>query len=346
MTARALVVAVVLLASGRALAAPVVFCYVETLYGGATIDSLDLGPCTHVIDAFVLVDPSGALVPANRLPRRALVAAAHARGGKALVSVGGATVAGETFASIAAHEASRARFLAAIERVVAAGGYDGVDLDWEFPMQAERALHLELVRALRARLGERATIVVGLSPGSRLLSYDFRGLARVANYLIQFGYDFRNPALGPWANDVQFWPDGASAPIEGSVRGAASEMVRRGLPREKLVIALPLYASDGRPWSDVRARALAAPAPPHPLYLERQVGSAWVNDPASLEAKVRAVVAGSDIAGGAAAGLALWQLGHQGRYRDLTDAVRRALAAARGRRSPPAPTAGAPTGGR
>jgi hypothetical protein len=62
------------------------------------------------------------------------------------------------------------------------------------------------------------------------------------------------------------------------------------------------------------------------------VGGAWVNDPASLVAKVRAVVAGSDIAGGAAAGVALWQLGHQGRYHDLTDAVRKGLAAASGRR--------------
>jgi chitinase len=321
-----------LIGGGRALAAPVVFCYVETLYGGATIDSLDLGPCTHVVDAFVLVEPSGALVPAHGLPRRALVAAAHAHGAKALVSVGGATVSGETFAAIAAHQASRARFLSELERFVAAGGYDGVDLDWEFPTPAERPLHVGLTRAVRERLGQRATIVVGLSPASRLYAYDFPGLARVADFLIQFGYDFRNPALGPWANKAPFWPDGASAPIEGSVRGAASEMVRRGLPRGQLVIALPLYASDGSPWCQVRARAVAAPAPPHPLYLERQIGDAWVNDPASLEAKVRAVIAGSEIDGGAAAGIALWQLGHEGRYRDLTDAVRRALAAP-GRRS-------------
>jgi GH18 family chitinase len=331
--ARALVVAVALLAGGRAFAAPVVFCYVETLYGGATIDSLDLRPCTHVVDAFVLVEPSGALTPARTLPRRALVAAAHARGAKALVSVGGATVPGATFAGIAAHDAARTRFLSELARFVAANGYDGVDLDWEFPTPAERALHVELTRALRARLGEEATIVVGLSPASRLLSYDFRGLAHAADFLIQFGYDFRNPALGPWANKAPFWPDGASAPIEGSVRGAASEMVRRGLPRDKLVIALPLYASDGRPWSEVRAGALAAPAPPHPLYLERQVGDAWVNDAASLEAKVRQVIGGSEIAGGAAAGVALWQLGHQGRYHDLTDAVRRALTMTQGRRS-------------
>lgn len=332
MIARALVVAVALFASGRARAAPVVFCYVETLYGGVTIDALDLGPCTHVVDAFVLVAPSGALTPAHSLPRRALVAAAHARGARALVSVGGATVPGATFAAVAGHAAARARFLAETARLVAAGGYDGVDLDWEFPTAGERALHLDLVRALRARLGEHAIIAVGLSPGSRLLSYDFRGLARAASYLVQFGYDFRNPALGPWANDVQFWPDGASAPIEGSVRGAASAMVRRGLPRDQLVIALPLYASDGSPWSMVRARALASPAPPNRLYLERPLGALWVTDPASLEAKVRAVVAGSDIDGGAAAGIALWQLGHQGRFRDLTDAVRRALATVRGRR--------------
>jgi hypothetical protein len=332
MTARALLVAVALLAGSRARAAPVVFCYVETLYGDATIDALDLGACTHVVDAFVLVEPSGALVPAHTLPRRALVAAAHAHGAKALVSIGGATVPGETFAAIASHEASRERFLSELARFVAAGGYDGVDLDWEFPTAAERALHLALTRALRARLGARATITVGISPASRMLAYDFRGLARAADFLIHFGYDFRNPALGPWAHNAKFWPDGATAPIEASVRGAAAEMVRRGLPREKLVIALPLYASDGSPWVEVRARALAAPAPPHPLYLERQVGSAWVNDPASLEAKVRAVLGGSDVAGGAAAGVALWQLGHQGRFRDLTDAVRRALAAVRGQR--------------
>ena len=346
MTARALIVTVGLLAGGRALAAPVVYCYVETLYGGATIDALDLGVCTHVADAFVLVEPSGALMPAHGLPRRALVAAAHAHGAKALVSVGGATVPGETFAAIAAHDASRERFLSELQRFVAAGGYDGVDLDWEFPTPAERALHLALTRALRARLGERATIAVGISPASRLLAYDFRGLARVVDFFIHFGYDFRNPALGPWAHNAQFWPDGASAPIEASVRGAASEMVRRGLPREQLVIALPLYASDGSPWVEVRARALAAPAPPHPLYLERQVGDAWVNDAASLEAKVRAVIAGSDIAGGAAAGIALWQLGHQGRYRDLTLAVRKALAAARGGRSDRPTSARAPTNAR
>ena len=51
--------AIGLLAGGRALAAPVVFCYVETLYGGATIDALDLGACTHVTDAFVLVGNEG-----------------------------------------------------------------------------------------------------------------------------------------------------------------------------------------------------------------------------------------------------------------------------------------------
>jgi chitinase len=316
-----------------ALRAVKVLGYVETSADGTAPEALDLAACTHVIDAFLLPAPTGAIEAANGIPRRDLVRAAHARGVKALVAVGGATVPGATFAAIARGAGARARFLDELARLVVAGSYDGVDLDWEFPAADEGALHVALAHAIRARLEAdfaragrgQPLLTVGISPGSRLLAYDFPGLAREADYVIHMGYDFRNPALGPWASDAQFWPDGAARPIEGSVRGVASEVVRRGLPREKLVVGLPLYASDGRPWAAVRARALVSAAPLHPLYLERAIDGAWVTDAAALAAKARAITAGAEIAGGAAAGVALWQLGHEGRYRDLTDALRRAL---------------------
>jgi len=106
----------------------------------------------------------------------------------------------------------------------------------------------------------------------------------------------------------------------------ASEVIQRGAPREKLIIGLPLYAGDGRPWVEVRERALASAGRLDPLYLERPWDGTWITDPPALEAKVRRIVAGSEIAGGPAAGVALWQLGHQGPSRELTDAVRRGLA--------------------
>lgn len=307
-----------------------VFGYFETVPAGA---APDFAACTHAIDAFLLVDRSGAVRLAHG-PRPALVRAARAAGCKVLLSVGGATVPGDAFAAVARDEEARRRFLDGLWREVAAGRYDGVDVDWEFPALGEGALHAALVEAVRGRLetgfarerpGERPIVTAAVSPASRLLAYDFPALARAADRVIHMGYDFRNPALGPWASDARLWPDGAERPIEGSVRGAASEIVRRGVPREKLVVALPLFASDGRPWAAVRAPALAAPGALDPRFLEREVDGAWVSDAAGIEAKARAILAGHEIAGGAAGGVALWQLGHQGAFHDLTDAVRRAL---------------------
>jgi hypothetical protein len=311
-----------------------VFCYVETIFGGARADALDLTVCTHVIEAFLIPAASGDLHATNGLPRHELIHAARRNGSRVLVAVGGATVPGSTFAALASRPETRARFVEGVVHFVLDGGYDGVDLDWEFPSYAERELQVELVRALRLRLqaafaarrpGVAPLLLVGVTTGAHLEGYDFPALAREVDYFIQFGYDFRNPALGPWGNTASFWPDGATAPIEASVRGVASDVIRRGAPRPKLIVALPFYAGDGRPWVDVREKALAAAPCVDPLYLESPWDGTWITGPAALEAKVRQIVSGSEIAGGPAAGIAIWQLGHQGAFRDLTVAVRRAL---------------------
>ncbi len=323
-----------------------VVCYVETVFGGVRPEQVDLSLCTHVVEAFAVPDASGAITAANGIPRRELIGAARANGAQVLLALGGATVSGETFSRLAGDAAARARLFEALRRLVIQGGYDGVDLDWEFPRPGEAGRYSEFVHALRAALdaafrdsrpGARPLLFLGISPGAAIENYDFPALARDADLFIEFGYDFKNPALGPWANDKQLWLDGSLDKIEASVRGAASACVGRGLPREKLIIALPLYTSDGRPWLAVREKVLASPPAVQPLYLESQLDDgAWVTGPRAMEAKARKILSGVEIAGGAAAGVALWQLGHQGAYTELTEALRRALPPARAQAVRPA----------
>jgi Glycosyl hydrolases family 18 len=320
-----------------------VICYVETLFGGATAADLDFRPCTHVVEAFVVVDPSGAVRPVNGLPRRDIISAARSAGARVLVSVGGATVPGSTFSAIASDQTRLEGFANALADFVAQSGYDGVDLDWEFPSPVESRQHLSLVRAVRSALFSRAGVQPaqprrrrgpGDTPAPTITvpvaaywipSYNLAALHDEVDYVILMGYDFRNPALGPWMNDAKLWPVNAVTPIEGSVRGAASEMIRSGLGYDKLVIALPLYSSAWEPWVDVRARAASA-GPLHPLFLEKLLGDVWITDPEALEKKIAAAVFGSQINGGNAAGIGVWQLGHQGKFRDLSDAIVRAMA--------------------
>jgi spore germination protein YaaH len=307
-----------------------VICYVETLFGGVTPEQLDFRPCTHVVDAFLLVDASGAIRPANQLPRQAVISTARRAGAKVLVSVGGATVPGETFSAVARNAPARARVLTELSRFVAQSGYDGVDLDWEFPTPHERPLHLELVRDLRRALagatpaGHPPAVLTVPLAAYHIHGYDLVRLQQFVDYVILMGYDYRNPALGPWRHTERLWPMSSPTSIEASVRGAIAEMLRLGLGRHKLIVALPFYTSADEPWSEIREEALAAREPVHPAYLEKRLGDRWVTDPEALERKIAAVLEVSRGRRYDAAGIALWQLGHQGTHRDLTEAVLRA----------------------
>src|SRR5690606_285701 len=66
-----------------------------------------------------------------------LINAAHAQGVKILVSVGGASATYDAnFRTVAASAALRNTFADNLEAHLRAYGYDGVDLDWEFPRNA------------------------------------------------------------------------------------------------------------------------------------------------------------------------------------------------------------------
>jgi hypothetical protein len=320
-----------------------VLCYVETLFGGATAADLDFRPCTHVIDSFVVIDSSGALRPVNGLPRRDLIAAARAAGAQVMVALGGATVPGTTFSAIARDPLRAAQFAREVADFVVQGGYDGVDLDWEFPTPAEANLHLALVRALKSALSGSRTSALARArrpprrppaPTAPILTvpvaaywipgFNLAALHDEVDYVILMGYDFRNPALGPWAHDAKLWPIDAQTPIEGSVRGAAVEMIRTGVGYDKLVIAFPFYTSAQQAWVEVRGRALSSTSPIHPLFLEKLIDDVWITDPVALGRKIRAALFENQISGGNAAGISIWQLGHQGAYRDLTDSILRA----------------------
>ncbi|MDP6419372.1 MAG: glycosyl hydrolase family 18 protein [Candidatus Krumholzibacteria bacterium] len=314
---------------------PAVFGYVETLYGDLSAGKIDYRPYTHIVDCFLIPDSWGNTESAHGLPRKSLIEAAHSAGCRVLLSLGGGSVSGEVFSDIVARKRTRDRFVREICDLAASAGYDGLDIDWEFPRGEERHRFVTLVKAFREEIdrgvwrdasGGRPLLTIGISPGYWLRGYDFEALDPMIDYGLLFGYDHRNPALGPWMHWKDLWPEGEETPIEGSVSGVAAELLQRGLSRSKLVIGFPFYSSAGKPWIHIRDKVKESNAPLHPLYLEKKVDGQWVTDEEGLREKVSSALNGHDVQGGAVAGVAVWQIGHQGLKQDLSEALLDALA--------------------
>jgi chitinase len=134
--------------------------------GKMPISAIPFGSMTHVIHFALVPKSDGTLSDPDGLKGQttALVRAAHDAGVKALLGVGGDTGSGAPAGFRgAASAARRSAFVARIVSTMAAGGYDGVDLNWEsirFPQDV--ASFRALVKDLRKALDRQ-------SPGTHFL---------------------------------------------------------------------------------------------------------------------------------------------------------------------------------
>ena len=306
------------------------FGYVETLRNGMTVDTLSLAAVDVVLHAFLVPSAAGALTETLNFAayrQAGLVARAHAAGKRIVFSLGGAT-GSAGFSALAASPSARAALIAAVVFRLADWGYDGVDLDWEFPQSAaDRANLTRLVSELRTALrtaNPRYLLCLGLSTGHALDYYDFPALGSVTDFAIYFAYDWNNPANGPLETPATFTTGGGTV-LPASTKGAVDYIVAQGYPARNLLLGLPFYSSAPvRSWYDVRALWAAGTYALHTQYREAFIAGGWWTVPDAIVAKLDATLDATRtvLASGATlGGLAVWELGHEGGFTELSDAV-------------------------
>ena len=213
---------------------------------------------THLHYAFAGVDEAGRIRLEN--PKEDLASFAGLRGLReefpqlmTLLSVGGWD-GSRNFSLAARDEQSRRAFAQSAADLMEEQGFDGLDLDWEFPVAGGRegAIHhpadgenyLLLLRAVRKELdargeaaGRRYLLTAAVSPGEGFVSnVPLKELAGQVDYLFFMGYDQN----GPWDPLT-----GMNAPLSSKegvgLKAAVERYLAAGVPREKLVLGVPFY---------------------------------------------------------------------------------------------------------
>ncbi len=167
------------------------------------VSQINFGQFTHLIHAFVTIQ-NNTLHTSGNLPSRALTQGAHAAGVKVLLGFGGAD-SGPELSAMTRNPATEEACVDGVAKLVADNGYDGIDIDWEFPTSADMKNVVSFVEQLGQALRKTnpAALVTMPLPNDNYYGQYFDGpqLARV----IDFGLIMTYNAHGPWKIDGQHY---------------------------------------------------------------------------------------------------------------------------------------------
>jgi chitinase len=228
-------------------------------------------PLDVLIYAFAMISPSGECESAN--PRADAVAFPQLQQLRALkpglriaLSIGGYGHSGG-FSDAALTADSRRQFAHSCVLFMKASGFDGIDIDWEYPVSGglagdvhrpeDKANLTSLISEMRRQLDAQAMVdhtryLLTMAVPAEQSEYshlELNKIAGIADWLDVMAYAFRTSSSHTTGFDG---PLSASAGEKGSADANADAAVRAylsaGVPDDKLVLGMQLY---GRGWKGV-----------------------------------------------------------------------------------------------
>lgn len=188
---------------------------------------------------------------------------------KTLLSIGGWTWSYK-FPPVAASVTYRKNFVSSAVKLLADWGFDGIDIDWEYPASAtEAANYVSLLKELRAaldaystknKLNYRFIITVATSAGpTNYNKMDLAGMNKYIDAWHLMSYDYTgswDTLTGQQANVYPSKANPKATPF--NTDQAVTDYMAKGIAASKIVLGMPLYgrsfantAGPGKPFSGV-----------------------------------------------------------------------------------------------
>nr|WP_315172657.1 glycoside hydrolase family 18 protein [uncultured Flavobacterium sp.] len=198
---------------------------------------------------------------------------------KVLYSIGG-WVWSDQFSNIAAYNVSREKFAKSAVTLMKSYGFDGIDIDWEFPGQraednvfrpSDKENFTLLLGELRKQLeiegnADNTTYLLTIAAGADQLYINHTDLKNASKYLDFINvmcYDFYNGWFYQTGHHANLYPSNQEKFGGDSVSETIARYMDLGIPANKIILGIPFY---GRKWNKVSLQN-------NGLYESAQTGS-------------------------------------------------------------------------
>ena len=230
------------------------FC--ENPFNDPIDESVRFEGLTHLIYAFVKPNADGSIIPISKKARlKELVEKSHKNGVKVVISVGGIMSGKErvvtNFEALTAKDESLKAFVNNMALFIEEYQLDGIEIDWEFPNENSKERYEKLMVALHEMLKPKGKTLSAAVAGSVEVVSD-------APYLV--GLSDKSLACMDWVNimayDLGSGLKGQQSPY-CHANVSVHYFLKRGIPPEKIVLGLPLFARPS--WKQYRHLVAANP---------------------------------------------------------------------------------------